>query len=280
MGFQVAKRELEMKFKTNQQHDLELQDVETIDLVERLSPVPYESIAPREYRKLHALHTSVQGGRESTIRLLPKKKSQYSYASQARPEISSRQEKSEEKYVFSFNDSSSDDFPTTAELAAISEPASYSDPVGNSLSTTEQDFQASNFNVDSLASLEAGMMESNDLVKRPVEHAKVDSSFVNGVFDFDAFDDFDDEAFGERPPNSSINNSASDKQVRGLSGTTSDDFAKKPTSDDQQGDVKHHRLPCAEQALHTASATRVPEWVNEMDPGLIDFLGDSVEYID
>jgi hypothetical protein len=215
-----------MKFKTSQQQDLELQDVETVDLTERLSPVLYDSIAPHEYRKLHALHTSVQGGRESTIRLLLKKKSQYSYASQDRPENSSRLEKAEEKDVFGFDDSSSD---------GIFDSASYSDPAGNGLSATGQDFQASNFEVDSLASLR---------------------------------------------PTSLIKDSASDKQVRGLSGTALDNFAKKTTNADQQGEVKHHRLPWAEQSLRTSSVTRVPEWVNEMDPSLIDFLGNSVEYID
>ncbi len=275
----MAKREPEMKFKTNQQQILELQDVETMDLAERLSPEPYESIAPHEYQKLHALHTSVQGGRESIIRL-PKKKSQYSYASQARPETSCRQENLEDKDVFHLKNSSDDDFPTTAELAGISDPASYSEPVGIGLSISGQDFHASNFEADSLASLEAGMMEFDDPVMRPAENVKVDSSFVNRVFDFDAFDDVDDDEFGERPQNLSMKDCASDEQVIGLSRTASDDPAKKPNSDDQQGEAKHHLLPCAEQTLHASSATRVPEWVNEMDPSLIDFLGDSVEYID
>src|SRR6187402_2493425 len=74
------------KLKSSYRTDSDLEDVEVVDLAEEEpSPAPYENSAPREYRKLHKLHTSVQ--QDKVVRRT-KQDPQFSYASGEQPVLS------------------------------------------------------------------------------------------------------------------------------------------------------------------------------------------------
>ncbi|KAH8599771.1 Sec63 Brl domain-containing protein [Bisporella sp. PMI_857] len=135
---------------------------EVIGLAEGESQVPYSKLTPREYSKLHKLQTTAQEG--INVRRL-KRKPQFSYASGDEP-----------------------DLPFLRQ-----DPVDHDDPLDSpdlpkpSWGTRHTANSVSSMHGGSMDSLEAAMLDLDDPVlpeKPPLP--KLDSSFENGVIDYDA----------------------------------------------------------------------------------------------
>lgn len=270
-----------IEFKSNKQRATELNNVEVVDLADRLSPVRYENVVPRDYKKLHALHNSVQGGRDSSIRVLPKSKQTYSRASGSQQDTPDREDN---KGLFRFDEVSSDgEFPSLSEVTGEVDHETPSDRSNRRRNTPTQPDVDDTFEDESL---DAGMMELDNPVPPHVESPKMSSSFRKGVFDFDAyatihFDERDliDDEYEDRTSSSakeSPNTNHTERSPEKL------EVLPDPSFFDEafEPDANHRRDLVKAEEARAAGKSDVPAWVNEMDPSLINFFGDSVEYLD
>ncbi|CAD6443757.1 87d6ab7e-c330-4c59-9a62-b32f5dcff704 [Sclerotinia trifoliorum] len=182
-------------------------DVEIIDLSETLPPIKYPDVAPKDYQKLHKLHTSIQ--KDISVRL-PKNLPKFSYASGAMSNLSfmskgaSTFEKKNESDLF---DSDEYEFPSPSTLLkgdmhmdkSISIPATQLPPPAMGVSRYERkDQQDSSEDLfdDSTDSLEAAMIGLDDSMNLRPATPKLNTSFANNVFDFAAFDS--EEAYAQQ----------------------------------------------------------------------------------
>ena len=160
------------------------EDAQVIDLAQAISPTPYPKLAPRDYRKLHNLHTSVQS--DKSVRL-PKQKPGFSYASGQEPHLPFLHKYENFAVEFDSEDSGDDDFPPPSALTGIQSDRLQSQDQFESSNLQIEDPTAASFPDNSQASLEAGMLELTEPAMVGPASSQVDSSFANGVFDFDAF---------------------------------------------------------------------------------------------
>ncbi|ESZ95176.1 hypothetical protein SBOR_4440 [Sclerotinia borealis F-4128] len=174
--------------------------VEIIDLSRTLPAVTYPDVAPRDYRKLHNLHTSIQ--KDSSVRL-PKNPPIFSYASGELPNLSfmdtggSKNGNNDESNLY---DSDEYEFPSPSALLSSNKRAATSGPSSQSWlpppavgigrqernnhlnpSTSDDPFE------DSSGSVEAAMIGLDDSMKLRPATPKLNTSFANNVFDFEAF---------------------------------------------------------------------------------------------
>lgn len=254
-----------------------LDDVEVIDLAKELSPAPYASLAPREYRKPHKLHTSVQEDKSS--RSLTQK-SQFSYASGKPPDLPFLNKSGHAPTSKYFDDDDENEFPSPSALLGFNEdPYDFgSDPFADDIPVTPRD-QApataaatappSSFQNDLMESLEVGMLELTDPMALKPTTPKVGSSFCNDLFDFAAFES--NFEINDKPPSSSVDQNQA-------SGSTVDNAAKRSLSiSPSLPEAKHRRVTNAEPAT---AESLVPAWVNDFDSKLIDGLKDFVDFVD
>jgi ATP-dependent DNA helicase HFM1/MER3 len=150
------------------------EDAGVIDLAQAISPTPYPKLAPRDYRKLHNLHTSVQS--DKSVRL-PKQKPGFSYASGQEPLLPFLHRYENFAVEVDSADSGDDDFPPPSALAGIqSDRLQRQDPF-ESTNPQIEDPTASSFPDNSQASLEAGMLElaepaSTPIIKEPLKRER------------------------------------------------------------------------------------------------------------
>ncbi|KAK6611280.1 Sec63 Brl domain-containing protein [Botrytis cinerea] len=182
--------------------------VEVVDLSRTLLPVTYPDVAPRDYRKLHNLHTSIQ--KDTSVRL-PKGQPRFSYASGKMPNFSfmyNDGSKNDEKDEPEHFDSDEYEFPSPSALLSSEKQASK----GVSISATQLPPPAMSVDIsrqdgneqqahsddpfeDSFGSLEAAMIGLDDSINLRTGPAapnapatpKLNTSFANNVFDFAAF---------------------------------------------------------------------------------------------
>ncbi|QSZ37064.1 hypothetical protein DSL72_009156 [Monilinia vaccinii-corymbosi] len=169
--------------------------VEVIDLSKTLPPVTYADVAPRDYRKLHNLHASIQ--KDSSVRL-PKNPPTFSYASGDVPHLScldtgtSKNQHEEESDHF---DSDEYEFPSPSALLSSDKPLAKNGPpsrppavgVGRREGNERANLSDDPFE-DSCSSFEAAMIGLDDSLNLRAASPKVNTSFANKVFDFAAFD--------------------------------------------------------------------------------------------
>ncbi|KAF7922103.1 uncharacterized protein EAE98_008314 [Botrytis deweyae] len=185
--------------------------VEVIDLSKNLPPVTYPDVAPRDYRKLHNLHTSIQ--KDTSVRL-PKGQPKFSYTSGRMPDLSFMDadgSKDEQKNESEHFDSDEYEFPSPSALLSsekqtskgISVSATQLPPPAMSMDISrqvrnEQQTLSDDPFEDSSGSLEAAMIGLDDSINLQTALAtsnaptapatpKLNTSFANNVFDFAAF---------------------------------------------------------------------------------------------
>lgn len=250
--------------------------MEVVDFAREGKAVEYSDVAPHDYRKLHSLHTKVQG--DKPLRL-PKQKAQFSYTNGEEPDLPFLNGKSE---VQADDLDSDSDFPTFSKVLSENQN-SPSAPTGFH---GEQPNFSSQVD-DSLESLEEamiGMEDSMRLQKSPTP--KVDSGFANEVFNFAAFDDNPEEDEGYTSPlmqrGTNKRSHSTTPEVSGVkyrrlkkdeSATAKDTFLITNRSLKEPVETE----PVIQDDPYPQSH---PSWVNEMDPSFIDSLKDFVDFID
>ena len=274
-----------MKQRTSHKSDLD--SVEHVDLADYLPPVSYADVGPRDYRKLHALHTSVQG--EKSIEL-PKRNLQPSKAIAG----SYFQEEDAEEDVFSDGGIDDNDFPSPSKLLRMTnevesgdalegaEPIEEFEDVYESLCVPyEGEAPASpSYGDDSLDGLGVDLpdLAFSQAMKQitPRAISSFDSNKANDLFDFEAFEHI-------RAPNSKF--VAADLLGMAASGGYSSHSSRKrerslspslAPSKRRQDSKREDEEP----KVASSFDPDMPSWVNEIDPDLINYLKDSVEFVD
>ncbi|KAH9216380.1 Sec63 Brl domain-containing protein [Leptodontidium sp. 2 PMI_412] len=259
------------KLKLSTYNDEDFENAEIVDLSKTLSPVSYANIAPRDYQKLHKLHTSVQADQPS-LRLT--QKPLFSYANGEELEISFLKKKTGESSRLKDYDDELE-FPSpTALLGLDDDPFEHSLDPFESVVSNSRDAAApasvSSYQDDSIESLEVTMMELDDPGIAKSAPPNVSSSFCDDLFDFDMFEE-DDEMAQNFAPGATF-----DKPT--VSPPTQSSAIKRPLSaSPEQAEVKHRRVTEDESMTRASS---VPSWVNEFDSDLIDGLKDFVDFVD
>ena len=242
--------------------------MEVIDLAQELPPVPYADLAPREYRKLHKLHTNVQD--DKSFRL-PKSKPQFSYASGKNADLSFMQDAQAKDDMTDYSRDVGDDLPSPSEL--LSGRKAVPDPFETAATPAHDSTAVESMQDESMESLEAAMMgvEEPMPLRQRTSTPIIDSSFANGVFDFERYDR-DDEGESYSSP---LKREAR-KRVRSPS----------PSPNLEQPVVKYQRVkkagavPQSETRQEDAPRPSQPAWLEQMDQGLVeDFMG-IVDFVD
>lgn len=252
--------------------------MEMIEVSEEPPQVPYSSLAPREYRKLHALHSSVQKDKDKSIRM-PNQKPQFSYDGNTQPELPFLKRKPPNSEEFGYGDLSDDDFPTAAELADMAGSArkssNYEKPASSGQSKqTDSIFDDEDESYQEMEALAAELDED------PMSHVTTPApraSFANRLFDFDACDENVDETGGGSAPTSSSKMSTKEAETPDANYV---EPTRETTLEHDIEEVQHRRISQAEQIQESATGSSFPSWVNEFDADLIDQFKDYVDFID
>ena len=262
------------------------EDVELVDLAVELSPIPYSDLAPRDYRKLHNLHTSIQ--KDKAVRL-PKQKPQFSYGSEKEPDLPFLHQATTNNDPFESGNSGGDEeFPSPSAL--LKGDAGFLDPFESGTVSYQKTTPTSSFPEDSLDSLEAAMLGFEDSMMLRAPSPKVDSSFANKVFDFEAFPDRRDEQEIFSSPlvrgSRRISRSPSPLAITAALKRRSPSplvrkTLKRELSDGlEQPDVKHRRVSSKAPAQQTPQQPSVPAWVDDFDSDIIEGLKGFVDFVD
>jgi ATP-dependent DNA helicase HFM1/MER3 len=271
-----------------------------VDLAEQLSPIPYSKLAPLEYRKLHKLHASVQKNKSEPSVRLPKQKPQFSYASDSEPDLPFLRKpkaKGGGDILGTGETDGEDDLPSPSAIAAFWKGDS-DEPFEPGNVNHEEALRTSTVMYD-----EAGMLDLDESIPLQPPTPKVDSSFANGVFDFDAFN----EKYGEPVVYSSPLMSAArkrerspspplpEKRHRRVKGEETKSGPSMRSSEQQESTaapdspvikgpkikiddlINENSQPNAEQ--HTQQRA-VPAWVGEFDADLIESLMGIVDFVE
>ena len=252
-------------------------NAEVVDLAQDTEPGSYAKVAPREYRKLHNLHTSVQS--DKAIPKFGRNKPQFSYSSGQQPELSFLHKENNVADAFDYANSD-DEFPSpSALLPTHMEQEPSPDPYGSFplepvLDHSDEQIVQSSYQDDSL---EAGMLElAEEEIVEGRSNPKVDSSFANDVFDFEAFL-YDDEVLLE-PELSPANREVSKKEQ------SSNPGMKEPSKRERSftpelPEVKHRRIT-KDEPVSQPPSEMVPDWVNDIDSDLINEFKGLVDFVD
>lgn len=287
------------------EQDTDLSSVELIDLAEDRTPASYAQVGPRDYRKLHALHTSIQGDKSIN---LPKRNPLPSSANAAQTYFQEDQIADD-----SFKDDGidDDDFPSPSQLFARSEPLETPRAVetvkacewSDAPETTEpveefedvfeshsvpykQDVPVSPNYGDELEGFETDLQDlgysailqqtTPNIIK---SHSSFDNTKANDLFDFDAFEIMSDSPSNPTTTsafetmvseNSSISKNSRKRARSPFPNTDTEPFKRLQLSTDEDEDEKEE----------TAPVLTTPSWVSEFDADLIDDLRGFVEFVD
>jgi ATP-dependent DNA helicase HFM1/MER3 len=140
----------------------------------------------------------------------------------------------------------------------------------------EENAAPSSFPDNSLQNLEVDILELADTAMISAPSPKVDSSFANGIFDFDAFNDWiETPKESEIPPfkKDILKNEASSTPVK------KDSLKRDRSVTPELPEVKHRRVTKDEHVSQVIQAA-VPDWVNDFDSELIDELKGYVDFVD
>ncbi|PBP27947.1 meiotic helicase [Diplocarpon rosae] len=262
----------------------DLDNVETIDLANVLSPVSYSGSAPREYRKLHKLHASVQTDKTSQ-RMTQKPK--FSYASGQSPDLSflRKDGSTSTSKVAAADDETETEFPS---LSASLDPSAVefntdSDDPFTDVPITPRDHlpippatrPPSSFQNHSLDDSDASPSDLNDgstMLRSP--SSKVDSSFCSDLFDFAAFRKNADVAV--KAPPSLVDKGKNNNQTLALSNAPKRYYSVTP----DLPETKHRRVTHLHRSADTCHEASVPSWVNDLDSNLFNGIKDFVDFLD
>jgi len=275
-----------LRLKSKKQSQSELQDVESINLANDLSQIPYSELAPRNHRKLYNLHTSIQ--EDKAVRL-PKQKPQFSYASGKQPDLPFLHNSKSINDILGDPEDSDDieEFPLPSELMGIKEARSivnqdlhgfesggieyHEDPIAiyNEVpQLTSQD--------DDLGDLEAGMLDLPDPITHQALTPKVASSLVNEVFDFKAYNNHHENL--ENPTNP-VETKIPAKDTT-TSPTSKESLKRKRSFSPDLPDVKHARVTKIEPPSQPSQNPNLPSWAGEIDSEILNGLLGFVDFVD
>ncbi|KAM3083752.1 ATP-dependent DNA helicase MER3 [Clarireedia jacksonii] len=176
--------------------------VEVIDLSKTLTPVSYSQVAPREYQKLHDLHTRIKGDRAPSIRM-PKQTPQFLFGNGKLPDLPFMEEtvsREGDKAPVDPFDSDEYELPSPTTVVSSIGKKKYvqagQEPVPPTIVADQpEDHAGSEFGDGEISDLEAAMIGLDDSVLLMPTTPKMTSSFANDVFDFAAFNSEDMEQF-------------------------------------------------------------------------------------
>ena len=284
-------------------------DVEIVDLAEGVSPLQYSKLGPRNYRKLHNLHTRFQ--KSNTLARLPKQKPQFSYASGNEPDLPFlRQSKAADDDYIVGSEASDEDFPSPSAIPLVQHLQKGDvDPFEFGNVNYENAMQTSASLDDSLESLEAGMLGIDEPMPLRPPTPNVNTSFAEGFFDFDAFE----ENYGDPEPYSSPLMSITRKRERSSTPPLSESKYRRVSQDAETSSGINSSIKAESSALieressttsdiplvesrrikiqdviedppprveETTLQQSVPAWVNEFDADLIQSLMSSVDFVE
>jgi ATP-dependent DNA helicase HFM1/MER3 len=171
---------------------------------------------------------------------------------------------------------SEEDFPSPSKLNAIRSARKPSPDPFEYFTLENEEAAPSSFLDASLSSLEASMLELADTAIIDAPSPMVDSSFANGVFDFDAFND------GSEILTRVEISSSAEKVLKNEPSSTpamKDSLKRGRSATPELAEVKHRRVTKDELVSQPTQAA-VPDWVNEFDSDLINELKGHVDFVD
>jgi ATP-dependent DNA helicase HFM1/MER3 len=264
------------KLKKEVQPDFE--DVEIIDLATELSPVPYSSLGPRDYRKLHSLHTSAQKDNEEKAIRLPKQKPTFSYTTNELADLPFLKSKKNDDSVSDFD--LDEEFPSPSTLVRRNEDApmlefEFSEtgvPIYQQALTSSSDHRDCFDGV--------GMVGLAKSIAPESSTPETELSFGDEAFDFAAYHDPSENE--DRLINPLMS------ELRSVEGASSSPLTRQdPVATKRERspspeitDIKHRRVTKTELPQPVPRLSSVPAWVNEFDSELIDGLKDFVDFVD
>ncbi|TVY48471.1 ATP-dependent DNA helicase [Lachnellula occidentalis] len=261
------------KLKESNPWDEDPDDLEIVDMAKDLAPASYGDFAPREFRKLNTLHNSVQKN-QPKFTSLPKQKPQFDYGSGKEARLPFRPKGESDDDVFGSDDEV--DLPSPSVLFGGQNKGSSPLKTGPVPTTYQEESNFSFSQNESLASLEAGMIGLSDSMMLRESTPKVDSSFVNRVFDFDAYQNDGRVQAGETnmTENETLLETPSDLSA------AKRHLKRELSSSPDEPEVKHRRLSKSELVQAPPQTPSVPAWVDEFDSELIEGLKGIVDFID
>lgn len=241
-------------------------------MAQGFEPTPYASLAPRDYRKLHSLHTSIQP--DKAVRL-PKRKPEFSYSSGEKPYLPFLHKDENMAGVLDSTNSEGEDFPSPSKLGQTAFARKPSPDPFESFTLEDEKAAPSSFPDTSLSILEAGILELADSTMIDAPSSEIDPSFANGVFDFDAFNDRN-----ESPKKTKISPFKEVLKNEPFSTPVMKGSVKRGRSATPElAEVKHRRV-AKDEPISQTTQTAVPDWVNDFDSGLINELKGYVDFED
>jgi ATP-dependent DNA helicase HFM1/MER3 len=241
-------------------------EMEVVDLAKDRLPVTYADLAPREYRKLNALHNSVHKNQPDKVMRLPKQKPQFEYGSGKEAQLPFRREAQKDADISGSGDEM--DLPSPSKMWGTKKKSP--DPFEKGMVIYQNQNPISSFPDDSLESLEAGMLGLSDSTMLRAATPKIDSSFPDGIFDFDAYNKDHETPTGDTVMHSIEAPSPPALAMQSLK------RAPSPSLEVEEPEMKYRRVAKPEPA----QLSSVPAWVDEFDSDLIEGLKGIVDFVD
>ncbi|KFY25163.1 hypothetical protein V493_04803 [Pseudogymnoascus sp. VKM F-4281 (FW-2241)] len=274
----------QLALKDFDKNDYQIDDVEIIDLSRNLSPIPYEAVAPRDYRKLHALHSSVSNSEQ--VRTLRNSKPLAQYGHGMKP-YNTFLEKSDPEAGTGEDDLSGDDLPSPSWLLEKGDASADDAYLGYVADLEDAGSPFGDFGNDIPDSLfyEAEQMPGGEQMSEagPMHESaqmpEASSSFMNAVVDYDGCTMSNDFTSSSEP---TILKRVGSPVLLQLS-------EKRARVDDRDGDEQIHYEPCdvdAEAEVHDRTGEEIlqnkkvirPEWLEEFDADFVAMFEGSVDF--
>ncbi|KAI6709517.1 hypothetical protein JHW43_007968 [Diplocarpon mali] len=278
--------QLKLKLASNY-NIFEVDNVDTIDLANALSPVPFSGLAPREYRKLHKLHTSVQTDKSSQRMT---QKPEFSYASSKPPdpfffEKDGNNSTSKLATTEDDDDGSENEFPSLSasiDPNAVGFNSGSDDPCIDIPITPRDNLPfppaarppPSSFQKKPLGDSDASPSDLDDCLSmlRPPS-PKVDLSFCSDLFDFAACEN---KGGLVKAPPSLVDEGRNNDRTLKLSTALKRHYSVTP----DLPETKHRRFTHSYRSTEAGYEASFPSWVDDLDSNLIDGLKDLVDFLD
>lgn len=266
----------QLALKEFDKNDYQIEDMEIIDLSENRSPIRYEAVAPKDYIKLHALHSNVSNSKP--VQTLRNNKPLAQYGNGTKP-YDAFLEKSDPKADTDRNDLSGDDLPSPPWLLEQGDASADDAYPGYMADLADAGSPFGDFGDDIPDSLfyEAEQMPEAEQLPEAT------SSFVNAIVDYDGYTVSSSLASSKEPTSLKrggptdllqlpekkvrVDDILSDEQSHfGSSGTNAETEIY-----DKTGEETGVEIPVNKEVLR-------PEWLGEFDVDFVAMFEGSVDF--
>ncbi|KAL5353668.1 ATP-dependent DNA helicase MER3 [Pseudogymnoascus australis] len=275
MNKQLALKDFDM-------NDYEIDNVEIIDLSRNLSPIPYEAVAPWDFRKLHAFHSNVSNS--EPVQTLRNNKPLAQYGNGTKP-FDAFLGKSDPKADMGGDDLSGDDLPSPPWLLEKGDASADNVYPGYVADLADTGTPFGDFGDDIPDNLfyEAEQMPGEEQIPEEEPMREATSSFVNAIVDYDKY--------------TASSNMASSAEPMGLKRGGASDILQLPEKrarvDDRSQDEKTYFASSgsnAETEVHDRAGEETeeqlslskevfrPEWLGEFDMDFVAMFEGSVDF--